>query len=86
MIEIKGKKMNTELDVEKLIPAWQMLRAVAPVAHIESESDYAQATALLNSLLDIVLDDANHPLYSLVSVVGDLIEAYEMDFEPLTQT
>jgi len=60
-----------------------MLRAVAPVAHIESESDYAQATTLLNSLLDIVLDDASHPLYSLVSVVGDLIEAYEMDFEPL---
>jgi HTH-type transcriptional regulator/antitoxin HigA len=78
--------MNTALDVEKLIPAWQMLRSVAPVSHIESESDYAQAIALLNSLLDIVLDDSSHPLYSLVSVVGDLIEAYEIDFEPLVQS
>lgn len=52
------------------------------VAHIESEADYAQATALLNNLLDIVRDDASHPLYSLVSVVGDLIEAYEIDHEP----
>ena len=56
---------------------------VAPVSHIESESDYEQATALLNSLLDIVLDDASHPLYSLVSVIGDLIEAYEIDLEPV---
>lgn len=75
--------MNAVLDVEKLVPAWQALRSVAPLAHIESESDYEQATALLNSLLDIVLDDVNHPLYSLVAVVGDLIEAYEIDLEPV---
>ena len=75
--------MNVALDVEKLIPAWQALKTAAPVLHIESESDYAQTTALLNNLLDIVLDDASHPLYSLVSVVGDLIEAYEIDHEPL---
>jgi HTH-type transcriptional regulator / antitoxin HigA len=75
--------MNAVLDVEKLIPAWQTLKLVAPIAHIESEEDYARATALLNNLLDIVLDDNSHPLYSLVSVVGDLIEAYEIDLEPI---
>ncbi len=37
---------------------------------------------MLNTLLDAVRDDARHPLYSLVSVVGDLIEAYEIDHEP----
>lgn len=74
--------MNAALDIQKLVPAWQTLRAVAPVAHIESEADYEQATALLSNLLDIVRDDASHPLYSLVSVVGDLIEAYEIDHEP----
>jgi hypothetical protein len=42
-----------------------------------------QATVLLNSLLDLVRDDAGHPLYSLVSVIGDLIEAYEIDHEPV---
>jgi HTH-type transcriptional regulator/antitoxin HigA len=44
--------------------------------------EYAQATTLLNSLLDVVRDDPHHPLYSLVTVVGDLIEAYEIDHEP----
>ncbi len=74
--------MNAALNIEKLVPAWQALRATAPVSHIESESDYEQATEFLNKLLDIVRDDAAHPLYSLVSVVGDLIEAYENDHEP----
>ncbi|MGH8497259.1 MAG: hypothetical protein ACRERV_00370 [Methylococcales bacterium] len=75
--------MNTALDVEKLVLAWRGLGSVAPVSHIESENDYEQATALLNNLLDIVVDDASHPLYSLVSVVGDLIEAYEIDQDPV---
>lgn len=75
--------MNTALDVDTLVPVWQALRSAAPVSHIESESDYEQTMAFLNSLLDIVRDDTRHPLYSLVSVVGDLIEAYESDHEPL---
>lgn len=74
--------MNTVLNIEKLVPAWQALRATAPISHIESDSDYEQATEFLNSLLDIVRDDAAHPLYTMVSVVGDLIEAYENDHEP----
>jgi HTH-type transcriptional regulator/antitoxin HigA len=75
--------MNAVIDIQQLVPAWQSLQLVAPVAHIDSETGYAQATALLNSLLDVVRDKAQHPLYSLVSVVGDLIEAYEIDHDPL---
>jgi HTH-type transcriptional regulator/antitoxin HigA len=76
------KTMNAAIDLHKLIPAWQALQSAAPLAHIDNEADYEQATALLNSLLDVVRDDSSHPLYSLISVVGDLIEAYEIDHEP----
>lgn len=75
--------MNAVIDFQRLLPAWQTLQSVVPVAHIESEADYDQATILLNSLLDMVRDDTKHPLYSLVAVVGDLIEAYEIEQEPL---
>lgn len=74
--------MNAVIDLQRLVPAWQALQSAAPLAHIETELDYERATALLNGLLDAVRDDASHPLYSLVSVVGDLIEAYEIDHEP----
>lgn len=75
--------MNATIDIQQLVPAWQVLQSVAPIAHIDNEAEYTQATLLLNSLLDVVRDDDSHPLYSLVSVVGDLIEAYEIDYEPL---
>lgn len=75
--------MNAVIDFQRLLPAWQTLQSVAPIAHIESEADYDHAAALLNSLLDLVRDDERHPLYSLIAVVGDLIEAYEIDHEPL---
>ena len=66
--------MKTAIDIQKLVPAWQVLTSLAPVSQIESKTDYEQATALLNNLLDIVRDEADHPLYSLLTVVGDLIE------------
>lgn len=75
--------MNSVLDIEKLLPAWQALRETAPVLHIETAEDYLQATDFLNQLLDIVRDDAQHPLYSFVCVMGDLIENYENGHEVL---
>ena len=75
--------MTATLDIQRLVPAWQSLQSVAAVTHIDSEAAYAQTITLLNNLLDVVRDDTQHPLYSLVSVVGDLIEAYEIEHEPL---
>ena len=75
--------MNVLVDVQQLVPAWESLQSVARVAHIDSEAEYEKTIGLLNHLLDVVRDDTDHPLYSLVSVVGDLIEAYELDHDPL---
>jgi HTH-type transcriptional regulator / antitoxin HigA len=75
--------MSSVIDYQRLLPAWQALQLIVPIAHIETETDYEQATTLLNSLLDLIRDDVKHPLYSLVAVVGDLIESYEIDHEPL---
>ena len=77
--------MNAVIDFDRLVSLWQSLQSVATVVHIDSEQQYAQATDLLNALLDLVRDDARHPLYSMVAVVGDLIEAYEVDHEPLSR-
>jgi hypothetical protein len=43
----------------------------------KSVADYERATVLLNSIPEILGYERNQPLYSLVSVVGDLIETYE---------
>lgn len=77
--------MTISIDFQRLVPAWREVQAAAPFSHIESEQDYNQMTALLNRLLDVVRDDEKHPLYSLVSVVGDLIESYESTLDPLSE-
>ncbi len=76
--------MNAVIDLHQVVPAWLALQSAVPLAHIENDADYARTTALLNTLLDAVRDDSAHPLYSLVTVVGDLIEAYEIEREPLS--
>jgi len=75
--------MSSVIDLHQAVPAWLALRSAVPLAHIENDADYARTTALLNTLLDAVRDDSTHPLYSLLTVVGDLIEAYEIEREPL---
>ena len=75
--------MNVAFDPQRVIPAWQSLQTLVPLTHIDHEDDYRQMTELLNDLLDMVRDDANHPLYSMIAVVGDLIETYELHQEPL---
>ena len=75
--------MNAVIDLHQVVPAWLALQSAVPLAHIENDADYARTTALLNTLLDTVRDDSAHPLYSLLTVVGDLIEAYEIEHEPM---
>jgi len=59
------------------------LQSLIQFSHISNESEYEYTIDLLNSLLDSVRDDADHPLYSMIAVVGDLIENYEMNHPPL---
>lgn len=75
--------MNVAIDIDRLIPAWHDLQEAAPIRHIESEADYDRITVFLNWLLDVVRDDCNHPLYSLITLIGDIMAAYEVNLEPL---
>ena len=70
------------VDLQKLGYAKQAVQTVAPIAHIESEQDYQQITKLLHHLLDVIRDDTEHPLYSLVTILGDMLETYEINIEP----
>jgi HTH-type transcriptional regulator/antitoxin HigA len=54
--------------------------AVINVLH--NEQDYQQAVELLDSLIDIVGENENHPLASLMELLGLLIEQYEDTYVP----
>ncbi len=56
---------------------------MAPVVFVpHAESEYQQLVTLLDDLIDVVGENENHPLASLMEVIGVLIEKYEDEHVP----
>jgi HTH-type transcriptional regulator/antitoxin HigA len=67
-------------DFKKIITVWPKVSSVIYVPH--TEKDYNQLVALLDSLVDEVGENEDHPLASLMDIIGTLIEKYETDQVP----
>ena len=70
----------TFAQIDKTKKAWPSLSETVQVPH--SEEQYQNLVALLDGLIDEVGEDENHPLASLMEVVGVLIEKYEDEHVP----
>ena len=56
---------------------------LTPVVFVpNAESEYQRLMAILDDLIDVVGEDENHPLASLMEVIGVLIEKYEAEHVP----
>ncbi|HAF03354.1 MAG TPA: hypothetical protein DIT76_00095 [Spartobacteria bacterium] len=62
-------------ELEKVTKAWPPISRAVRVPH--SEGDYQELAELLDRVTDEVGEDENHPLASLMDVLGVLIEKYE---------
>ena len=69
-----------EARIQTAQDVWPMLTPVVFVPHAESE--YQRLMAILDDLIDVVGEDENHPLASLMEVIGVLIEKYEAEHVP----
>lgn len=70
--------MSTEMQTAQDV--WPILAPVVFVPHEESE--YQQLVEMLDSLIDVVGENEDHPLASLMEVIGVLIEKYEDEHVP----
>lgn len=70
--------MLTEVQTAQNV--WPMLTEVIFVPHAQSE--YQRLTEVLDNLIDVVGEDEDHPLASLMEVIGVLIEKYEDEHVP----
>ena len=59
---------------------WPMLSPSIFVPHVESE--YQQLVVMLDNLIDVVGENENHPLASLMDIISVLIEKYEDEHIP----
>ncbi len=76
--------MNARTALQNLLPAWEAFRSATDIAPIRNEKHYKKLVAMLEALLDETAGDERHPAMGLVDIVGDLIEAYEAEYHPLT--
>ena len=65
--------MNIRL--KEIAKVWPDIQPIFSVPH--NEKDYNKLVNLLDSLIDEVGDNENHPLTSLMETIGSLIETYE---------
>lgn len=62
------------LELERITEAWKALPGVRVP---RNEAEYVALVRRLDDLIDAVGNDENHPLASLMDVIGALIESYE---------
>lgn len=67
-------------ELENVTKAWTPISRAVRVPH--TEADYRELVELLDRITDEVGEDENHPLASLMDVLGVLIEKYEDEHVP----
>jgi len=69
-----------DVQLQKATPHWMEVSKFLFYPHTEKE--YEEAVHLLDNLIDTVGEDENHPLASLMEILGVLIEKYEDEHVP----
>ena len=65
--------MNAAL--KETVKIWPKISKTVHVPH--NDAEYEKVAKILDELVDIVKDDANHPLASLLEILSMVIEDYE---------
>ncbi|WP_019411497.1 helix-turn-helix domain-containing protein [Pseudomonas psychrophila] len=67
--------------IEQAAQHWQF---VSPLLRKpKNETDYDQLVEALDELTDRIGDDESHPLMSLVDIIVDWVEAYDLEHRPM---
>jgi HTH-type transcriptional regulator/antitoxin HigA len=70
----------TTSEMETVEQVWPTLAPLLYVPH--SEHEYDRLVQMLDTLIDVVGEDEEHPLASLMEIIGVLVEKYEDEHVP----
>lgn len=68
---------------EAILEAWRPFKEVIGVTSVRTEEDYNRAMSLINSLLDVIKGDEDHPLADVLNYLSDLVIPYEEEHYPI---
>jgi HTH-type transcriptional regulator / antitoxin HigA len=69
--------VQEQINIHAIQKSWSKLDSLIHLRPINDEAGYKQMTLLMNSLLDVVGDNEDHPLSGLLELVGDMVSKYE---------
>ena len=72
---MEGEMIMSTTQIEQAFQAWPQVEPALRVPH--NEREYRQQVKLMDRLVDEVGENENHPLASMMEVLGVLIEKYE---------
>ena len=70
----------TTSEIEAVEQVWPTIAPLLFVPH--TERDYDRLVSMLDMLIDVVGEEENHPLASLMEVISVLVEKYEEEHVP----
>jgi len=73
----------TGLNIEKITKQWKPLSTFLSIP--QTEFEYDTLVDFLDNLIDTVGNDEDHPLASLMDLVGSLIEKYDNEHYPFSE-
>lgn len=66
-----------DVDMTTLQETWQAFDRIAHLRPLDSEADYQHARYLLARIWDLVGEDGQHPLGSLLGLLANMVSDYE---------
>jgi HTH-type transcriptional regulator/antitoxin HigA len=74
---------NNSMRVREMATIEQVWPILAPLLFVpHTEREYDRLVQMLDTMIDVVGEDEQHPLASLMEVIGVLIERYEDEHVP----
>lgn len=68
---------------QEILRAWLPFKQVVGVTQIRTEEDYSQVRATIDSLLDVMGDNENHPLADVLDYLANQVKTYEDEYYPI---
>lgn len=62
---------------QEILQAWLPFKQVVGITQIRTEEDYTQVRATIDSLLDVIGDNEDHPLADVLDYLANQVKAYE---------
>jgi HTH-type transcriptional regulator/antitoxin HigA len=69
-----------------IFQVWMPFKELIGVTSVRTEADYERARAIMDTLLEEIGEDEDHPLADVVDYLADLVKAYEDEHYPIPES